>query len=48
MDFLEKVFASREEIECVETLLWKIGIIICCPSYWMVDQTGILERHIRG
>jgi predicted amidohydrolase len=22
--------------------------IICCPSYWTVDQTGILERHLSG
>lgn len=58
-----------EEIDCVETPLGRIGIIICwdltfpeisrrlvkkgadiicCPSYWTVDQTGILERHISG
>lgn len=64
-----KYLNQGEKIECVETPLGKIGIIICwdltfpeasralakkgadiicCPSYWTVDQTGILERHING
>lgn len=64
-----KYLTHGEDIECVETPLGVIGIIICwdltfpeasrrlakkgaeiicCPSYWTVDQTGILERHISG
>lgn len=64
-----KYLQYGEKIECVETSLGKIGIIICwdlafpeasrklakkgaeiicCPSYWTVDQTGILEKHLSG
>lgn len=64
-----KYLQHGSEIECVETSLGKIGIIICwdltfpeasrklakkgaeiicCPSYWTVDKTGILERHKSG
>lgn len=64
-----KYLHQGDEIECVQTPLGKIGIIICwdltfpeasrilakkgadiicCPSYWTVDKTGILERHVNG
>lgn len=34
--------------EASRKLVKKGADIICCPSYWTVDQTGILERHISG
>lgn len=64
-----KYLTPGKNIDCVQTPIGTIGIIICwdlsfpeasrslakkgaeiicCPSYWTVDQTGILEKHAKG